>query len=353
MINDIVRQDIDTICTHLGDRAEVFSGKAIAVTGGAGFMGSYFVDVFCNLNDTVLSPPCRIISIDNYSTGSIQRLDHLANRQDIEFIDADIAKGVPLDETAHYIIHSASIASPIVYRQHPLETIEVNVIGTWHLLKYALDRNVDSILYLSSSEIYGDPTEGNVPTAETYWGNVSSTGPRACYDESKRLAETLCTNYYRQHKLPVKIVRPFNVYGPRLILDDGRVVPDLINDALNDRALTLYSNGLSTRSFCYISDAIRLMLDILLSNHDGDAFNVGNDVEITINELAEEIKHLFGGRLEIAHKVHSDKDYLTDNPQRRCVNIAKAKNLLDYEPRIDLATGLSRTIKSYQEKGIK
>ncbi|NQT05144.1 MAG: NAD-dependent epimerase/dehydratase family protein [Dehalococcoidia bacterium] len=347
--NDIVRQAIADICAHLGERAQVLSDKTIVITGGAGFICSYFLDVLCCLNDCGLSPPCHVASVDNYSTGAAWRLAHLRERGDVSLIEADISKDVPLPQTIHYIIHGASIASPVVYRRYPIETIKVNVLSTWHLLKRALKGDVKSLLYLSSSEIYGDPTEGNVPTPESYHGNVSSTGPRACYDESKRLAETLCMTYYRHNRVPVKIVRPFNVYGPRLSLDDGRIIPDLLNNALNGQPLTLYSDGRSTRSFCYISDAICAMLDILLSGHNGEVFNVGNDEEVSIRQVAEEIDHQSGHRLGIEYRAHEDTDYLKDNPQRRCPDLSKAKRLIDYQPQVNLASGLARTLKWHQE----
>src|SRR5581483_3358860 len=202
----------------------------------------------------------RVISVDNRSTADPTRLTHRAGRDDFELIVHDATTPLELTERVDVVIHGASIASPSWYRERPLETIDVNVGGTRNLLELVRAHESRRFLYLSSSEIYGDPPRERVPTAEDYWGNVSCTGPRACYDESKRLAETLCMTYFRLFATPVTIVRPFNVYGPRLRLDDGRVVPDFLRDALAGKPVEILSDGSVTRSFCYVSDAAAAML---------------------------------------------------------------------------------------------
>ena len=194
---------------------ERLAGKTVLVAGGAGFLPSYLVDALVRANERLLSEPCRVISVDNLATGVAGRLEHLRDRPDMAFVEADIVQGVALDEPVHHIVHAASIASPTWYRQYPLETIDVNVTGTRRLLELAREHEVESFLYFSTSEVYGDPPPERVPTSEDYWGHVSSTGPRACYDESKRLAEALCMTFFRLYETPVKMVRPFNVYGPR------------------------------------------------------------------------------------------------------------------------------------------
>jgi dTDP-glucose 4,6-dehydratase/UDP-glucuronate decarboxylase len=206
------------------------------------------------------------------------------------------------------------------------------------------------LLYISTSEIYGDPDAAHIPTREDYRGNVSCTGPRACYDESKRMAETLCSTYYSLYGVPVKVIRPFNVYGPGQRLDDKRIIPDLISAALERRPLELFSDGRATRSFCYVSDAIRALWHILLSDTNGEAFNVGNDErEITIGMLAELVREAAGPpQLEILHRASEDKHYLTDNPQRRCPDLTKLRGRFPWTPNVPLAEGLERTLRSYR-----
>jgi dTDP-glucose 4,6-dehydratase/UDP-glucuronate decarboxylase len=252
-----------------------------------------------------------------------------------------------------WIIHGASIASPPVYRRLPLETIDVNVNGTRHMLDL-LRRDGRGMLLMSTSEIYGDPDPGHIPTAEDYRGFVSCTGPRACYDESKRLAETLAMTYYRLYGSPVKIIRPFNVYGPGQRLDDGRIIPTVISAALHRRPIVLYSDGRATRSFCYVRDAIRSMLLVLVSSAAGEAFNVGNDEEISIGELARIAANLNGPpELPIHFETSADRDYLCDNPQRRCPDLTKLRQLGGWEPPVRVREGLSRTLESYRDDEVE
>jgi dTDP-glucose 4,6-dehydratase/UDP-glucuronate decarboxylase len=247
-------------------------------------------------------------------------------------------------------VHGASIASPVFYRRFPLETIDVNVTGTRLMLDLARN-GARGLLYISSSETYGDPDPTSIPTPETYWGNVSFTGPRACYDESKRLAETICATYHRLYGTPVKIVRPFNVYGPGQRLDDGRIIPDLMSAALARRPLVLFSDGRATRSFCYVSDAIRAMLTVLLSGAEGEAYNIGNDTEeMSIGRVAECMSDVAGPpKLPVRYEASVDSNYLTDNPQRRCPDLTKLRRLKGWTPLVSVRDGLSRTLQSYQE----
>jgi dTDP-glucose 4,6-dehydratase/UDP-glucuronate decarboxylase len=204
-------------------------------------------------------------------------------------------------------------------------------------------------VYVSSSEVYGDPPPDRVPTKEDYWGNVSSLGPRACYDESKRLAETLCMTYFRSFHVPVTIVRPFNVYGPGLRLDDARIVPDLISNALEGREMALYSDGMVSRSFCYVGDAAAAIIKLLASDLPGEAFNVGNDEEVTIRQLAELVDDLSGNRRGLRLVESADPDYLTDNPQRRCPDLTKIKGSIGWTPQVSLREGIERTLRFYRE----
>ncbi len=348
-----IADDLEEILQRAPAGLRRLEGKTVVVAGGAGFLPSYLVDALAVANDRLLDAPCRVISIDNLSTGVAGRLEHLRNRDDVALLEQDIIEGVSLDEQPDYIVHAASIASPIWYRKYPLQTIDVNVNGTRNLLELAREHEVEGFLYLSSSEIYGDPPPERVPTSEEYWGHVSSTGPRACYDESKRLAEALCMTYFRLYETPVKLVRPFNVYGPRLRLDDGRVIPDLVSDALNGRPITLYSDGRATRSFCYISDFVTALILLLVADVAGEAYNVGHDQEVTIREAAEAVDRVSGRELGIRLKSSEDSDYLTDNPNRRSPDLSKTKATVDWNPEVDLEEGLRRTYQDYLETGAR
>jgi UDP-glucuronate decarboxylase len=348
-INVVIHEDIITIINDLGDRLTKLSGKTLLVTGGSGFLCSYFIDTVFTLNSKGLNPPCKVISMDNYKVGRRDRFNYLESNPNIEFLQHDVTQ--PIDLDVDYIIHGASIASPTFYRRYPLETIDANVTGTRLMLEMARNKHVQGILYLSTSEIYGDPDPDHIPTNEEYRGNVSCTGPRACYDESKRLAETLCMNYYQLYNVPVKVVRPFNFYGPGQWLADGRIIPDLMTAAISHKPIVLYSNGLATRAFCYISDAIRAMWHLLLSDVSGEAFNVGNDQEeVTILQVAELLRKISGPPLlDITQRVSEDAQYLTDNPQRRCPDLTKIRRQFNWAPSVSLSDGLARTLRSYLE----
>jgi len=349
--NGVVQDDVRSIAEELGGTLAPLSGSTIFITGGSGFLCSYFLETIAWLNENAWRSPCRVITADNLRSGVAERVAHLAARPDFRFIAHDVSQPFSIDEPVEWIIHGAGIASPTFYRKYPLETIDVNVMGTRHILELAKRQNVRSVLCLSSSEIYGDPDRRNIPTAEDYRGYVSCTGPRACYDESKRMAETLCGVYRNLHNVRVKVVRPFNVYGPGQRLDDGRVVPDLISAALQRRPIVLHSDGRATRSFCYIRDAIRAMCLILMSDADGETFNVGSDEkEISVAELAYEVSRVAGPpTLQVIHRKSDDAHYLTDNPQRRCPNLTKLRKRFSWSPTVSLAEGLRRTLDSYRE----
>lgn len=349
-ISSVIQEDVQFIVEHLGADLEPLLGKAILITGASGFLCSYFLDVIAMLNDNSGKPPCRVIALDNFKSGVPDRIEHLIKRDDIKVEHHDIRTPYRPDIAVDWIIHGASIASPTFYRQYPLETIDVNVNGTRHMLDLAF-QNVRSLLFLSTSEVYGNPDPTFIPTPETYMGKVSFTGPRACYDESKRLAETLCATYFRLYETPVKVVRPFNVYGPGQSLEDLRIIPDLMASAINLEPIVLYSDGSATRSFCYIRDAVQGMIHVMLSEADGEAFNIGNDAEeISIRELAKRMGEVAAPPvLPIEYRLSQDPDYLIDNPQRRRPNLAKISSLVSWRPEVALTEGLSRTLRSYRE----
>lgn len=348
--SSVVQDDLDAICAAAEAPLRALEGKTVLVAGGAGFVPSYVVDALARANDRLLATPCRVLSLDNLLTGTRSRLAHLEGRPDVKLVEHDVTAPLELGEPVHAVVHGASVASPVWYRKHPLETIDVNVTGTRRLLDLAREHEVESFVYLSSSEIYGDPPAEWLPTSEDYRGNVAATGPRAPYDESKRLAETLCMTYFRLFEVPVKIVRPFNVYGPRLRLDDGRVVPDFLSDALAGRPITLFSDGRATRSFCYVADFCTALLLLLAEGRAGEAYNVGSDEEVTIREAAETLDALPGVGVGVRFATSEDADYLTDNPSRRCPDLSKVRAAVGWEARVSLREGLRRTLDSYREE---
>ncbi len=337
----IVDEDLEHIVQDISDFSKVLQNKTVLVAGGKGFLGTYFVKTLVKLNQ-IFENPVKIFVLDNLITEKNKtRFDD----DNINFVEADISNSIPIKEKIDYVIHSASIASPPIYRKFPLKTIDVNYQGTRNLLDCAKDNEIRSMLFLSSSEIYGDPSI--VPTPENYWGHVSCTGPRACYDESKRLAETACMLYSQLYNIPIKVARPFNVYGPFLRLDDGRMIPDFMKNAIEKSKINIYSDGTPTRSFCYISDAIRGFFRILLLGEKGSIFNVGNDEEVSVRQVAELVKNCFDKSVEINLEKNPDPHYTTDNPQRRCPDLTHIKNKVGYFPTIKLDEGIKRLHKWY------
>ena len=337
--------DLAEIIEGLGADAERFAGKTVLMAGGAGFLGRHFVALFRRLNRDVLSRPCKVISADNYITGEQLAL-HEGGRHDPNVVDvwADVSYPLPIREDLHFIIQAAGVASPVYYMKYPLETIESAVQGTRNLLDLARrNKSLEGFLFFSSSEIYGDPDPRSVPTPETYHGYVSSVGPRACYDESKRLGETIATVYQQQYGVPVAIVRPFNVFGPGMKHNDRRVIPMFTYEALNGRTIPVHGDGSQTRTFCYISDAICGFIKTLLKGRPGEAYNIGNsDNEISMRNLANLFAELIPNSQ--FHNISYPKTYPAGEPQRRCPDLSKANRELGYEWRVDLKVGLRRFI---------
>lgn len=345
---DVISKDMEEIYISAKGCIGKKGGRTWIITGSGGFIGSYFLDFIDYCNRYVFSTPDKVICIDNYRTSSLDRVRHLTGNDNFIFIEKDISKPIEVTQDVDYIVHAASIASPTFYRKYPIETIEVNVWGLKNMLDIAKSKSIKSMLYLSSSEVYGDPDPTNIPTSESYNGNVSCIGPRACYDESKRLGETLCVNYWKKYGVPVKIVRPFNVYGPGLRIDDRRVIPDYFKGALYNRKIEILSDGRPTRSFCYISDAVAGFIKVLMSEYNGEVFNIGNDdEEISMKKLAEKIAEIVENT-EIMYSQSNDKEYLADNPHRRCPDLRKAKNLINYHPSVNLEAGLRRLMDWYK-----
>ncbi len=351
MQTKIVKEDIENIAKFLKEDCKKLNGKTVLITGAAGFMGSYFCDVIAYFNENFLEKNCKIIAVDNLISGNKSKISNLLKKPFFKFIEANVSKPFEIEEKLDFIIHAASIASPIIFRQNPLETMDSNTLGTKNLLELAKKNKVEAFLFTSTSEVYGDPSPENIPTKETYRGNVSCTGPRACYDESKRFGETLCMVYFTKFNVPIRISRSFNVYGPRLGLHDKRVLPDFMLNAWNNQNIVLLSDGSPTRGFCYITDSIRGHFKVLLSDANGEVFNIGNDLEeISILELAKCIVKTSGKNLEVEFKKSKDKYYLIDNPNRRCPNVTKLKEFFsDWKPEVMLKEGLERTWQYHLE----
>lgn len=340
MKSSIIEEDIQTIVEEIKPIADSLNGKTLLITGGAGFLGNYFILTLDYLNKNILKNPCKMISVDNFITG-IHR--HLDGAENFKFIKHDVIGPLKLEEPIDFIVHAAGIGSPEYYRKFKIETIDVGVLGTKNMLELAKEKNVESFLFFSSSEVYGSPNSRHVPTPEPYCGNVSCTGPRSNYDESKRLGEALCVAYHEIHNIPVKIVRPFNVFGPGMRKDDCRVVPNFVAHAFDEKPLLIYGQGKHTRTFCYITDATVGFFKVLLSDCNKESFNVGNDdQEITVEELAKIIGEILPGKVAIKKTTGPVDAYGSVDPKRRCPDLTKIKTTLHYSPKVSLREGLER-----------
>ena len=352
-----LKSDIREIAGTLGEDAQAFAGRTVLLCGGAGFLGRYFTALFAYLNDQVLADRCRVIVCDNLITSGAAGAAPLRG-DDIRFLAHDIIAPLELDEPIDYIIQAAGIASPYYYRKYPLETLEVATLGTKQTLTLGLKHQLKGFLFFSSSEIYGDPDPQHVPTSESYRGNISCLGPRACYDESKRLGETLCAIFHELYGVPTRMVRPFNVYGPGMQETDYRVLPNFASRIIGGQPLHVYGSGRQTRTFCYVTDAIAGFIKVLLHGGPAQAYNIGNPVpELSMLELARILERVVGRPLEVQVVEYPDT-YPADEPQRRCPDISKAARQLHYTPAVSLEEGLRRfmgwTAKHYtgsQSKG--
>ena len=342
-MHSIILADLEIIAKGVKKEAKALEGKTLYISGGAGFLGSFIVGAVHILNKSFLRKPCKVISVDNYITAPQKSFLADIKDKNIKLVRADVTKKFKIKGPVDYIIHAAGIASPTFYRKYPLETIAAAVFGSKNLLELARQKNTKSFLFFSSSEIYGDPDSEFIPTPETYRGNVSCTGPRACYDESKRLSETLCLDYHRVYATPVKIVRPFNVYGPGMRTDDPRVIPTFIYRGLRGESLPVYGSGSQTRTFCYVSDATIGFLKILLSGKNGEVYNVGSEEkEISMASLARVTTSILGVKSTV-RLIGYPTSYPTDEPKRRCPDLTKIKKELGFQPRVDVESGIART----------
>ena len=304
------------------------------ITGAAGFLGSH-------LTDLLLARGHKVIGLDNFVTGSVDNIVHLGGNPNFKFIQQDVTEFIFLAGPVDYVWHFASPASPIDYLQIPIQTMKVGSLGTHKALGLAKHKNA-RFLVASTSEIYGDPLVH--PQTEEYWGNVSTIGPRGCYDEAKRFAEALTMAYRREHKVATRIVRIFNTYGPRMRLNDGRVVPAFISQALKNKPVTVFGAGKQTRSFCYVSDLIEGIYRLMMSDYDLPV-NIGNPTEMTMLEFAAEIIRAIQSKSKVVHKPLPQ-----DDPKQRKPDITKARKLLKWEPQVKLAEGMEKTIAYFKTK---
>ncbi len=308
----------------------------VVITGAAGFIGSHLCDRF-------LKEGFYVIGIDNFLTGSPENISHLIGHQNFRFIKYNVTNYIHIPEDIDIVLHFACPASPVDYLNYPIQTLKVDSLGTFHTLGLAKAKNARYV-FASTSEVYGDPQVH--PQPETYWGYVNPIGRRSVYDEAKRFSEATCMAYFREHGVDVRILRIFNTYGPRMRLDDGRVIPNFIGQALRDEPLTVYGDGSQTRSFCYIDDLVEgIFIATMKEGLEGEVFNLGNPEEYPIIELAKKIIEITGSNSSIEFLPLPE-----DDPKRRCPDITKAKNILGWEPKISLDEGLKLTIEYFSKK---
>lgn len=307
--------------------------KRVLITGAAGFLGSHLCDRF-------IKEDCEVIAMDNLITGSLRNIEHLFKLKQFEFYHHDVSKFVYVPGKLDYILHFASPASPIDYLKIPIQTLKVGSLGTHNLLGLAKAKSA-RIIVASTSEVYGDPLVH--PQTEDYWGHVNPIGPRGVYDEAKRFQEAITMAYHRFHGLETRMVRIFNTYGPRMRLNDGRVLPAFIGQAIRGEDLTVFGDGSQTRSFCYVDDLVEGIYRLLLSDYAGPV-NIGNPTEITIKEFGEEIIKLTGTKQKLVFK-----DLPTDDPKQRKPDITLAKKVLGWEPKVNRAEGLKITYAYFKQ----
>lgn len=358
-LSALLDEDLGRVCADAAAEFDRMSGGRLLVTGGGGFLGYYLVQAPLHWNR--LNPgraPIEVVVWDNWLRGKPQWLQSLVGTPHLSVHDYDLTRPLPAD-AGHFdwIVHAASIASPIYYRAMPIRTIDANINGLRNLLDRAVaqrdaGRPLSGLLFFSSSEIYGDPSPDAIPTPETYRGFVSCTGPRACYDEAKRFGETLCVVFAQAEQVPAKVARPFNNYGPGLKINDGRVIPDFARDILAGRDIVMLSDGKPTRTFCYATDAITGYFKILVSGRPGEAYNVGiQEPEISMAGLAELMaataRPLLGYQGTVTLGRSQEAAYLVDNPNRRCPIIDKIRSELAFAPRVEIDEGIWRTLVWY------
>ncbi len=334
----MISEDIQAVCGELKKAGVDFEDKKVLITGGAGFLGSW-------ISQAVVEQGALVTCIDNLSSGQESNIEELKDRENFTFIQHDISKPIYLEGDYDLVMHLASRASPFEFDKFPIQILKANTLGIWVALGIA-KKHKARFLYTSTSEIYGDPDPKYIPTPESYNGNVNPVGPRSCYDESKRAGEAFVKAYELQHGMDTRIVRIFNTYGPKMRAGDvyGRVVPRFIEQALNGKPITVFGDGTQTRSFTYVRDQVEGILRLAwVEEAMGEVVNIGSNVETKVIELAKIIIQLTNSESEIVfHPLPKD------DPRRRCPDITKAKNLLNWRPQVSLEEGLRKTIEWFE-----
>lgn len=357
-MNKIVKNDLERIYNALTDEERArLGGATVLFTGGAGFLGFYFLSFLAHYRDALGIR--KAICLDNFRMGCPKWLKDLSGAGLAELhrfdVAADDIAGIGGAGEADYVYHMASIASPVFYRRHPIETLDANIWGLRRLLDFYCEKDIKGLAFYSSSEIYGDPPPESIPTPEGYRGSVDCQGPRACYDESKRFGETMCYLFHQKYGMPIAIIRPFNNYGPGMRLNDRRVPADFASAVLENRDIVMLSDGSPTRTFCYVSDAVTGYLKAALHAADGfETYNIGTDgPEISIRRLAEIYaeagREIFGYAGSIRFGISKDGEYLVNNPGRRCPVIDRARRKLGYSPQIRVEDGIRYFLEFIKE----
>ena len=333
-----LEEDIDYIYKSLGRKPKTLEGKKILISGGAGFLGTYFTEVIARYNKTLFKKPCKIFILDKFID---KKKKILLKKNSFDFKVHDVSKKINLSQKFDYIIHAAGIPTPSEYKVRPIDTLDVSYLGTRFLLDVAKKMKA-KFIFFSSSEIYGNPDKKNIPTKEDYRGYVSSIGGRSCYDEGKRVGETLSYTYYERFGIHTNCIRPFNVYGPGMLRTDYRVLPNFALNILMKKPLRVFYPGTQTRTYCYVTDAIIGFFLVFLKGSPGEIYNIGNNKpEVTVFELANKVKNNLDTKVKIKIMKYP-KDYPDEEPERRCPDLKKSKTQLGYYPKINLDEGLTK-----------
>ena len=347
-INRLILEDVESISIEYLNYFKKLKNTTILITGGGGFLLSYFVELIFVLNKK-FSLNIKLEVYDLFKNGIPARLKFYKKNQNINFFKKDVSKKFKINDKYSIIIHGASIASPTFYKIYPIETLKVNTIGYFNMLDQVKNyKKLKCFIYMSSSEVYGDPDVKNVPTKESYNGNVSFLGSRACYDESKRIGETISVSYFRNNNLPIRIIRPFNVFGPGQNLDDKRFIPDILKNLSKNEDVILFSDGKPKRSFCYIVDQIRGILEVVFKGKNGESYNVGNNQEVSMYNASKKIIKISGLKRKIIFKKNYQINYNQDSPNRRCPDLTKLQKLDGWRPIYSFEEGIKRTLTYYR-----
>ena len=347
MRNQIVQEDLDYIINAITDWGDL-SGKTILIAGANGFLPAYMVETLLFLNEKKLIDEIKVIGLVRNLEKALSRFSEYRDRKDFQLIVQDINNPISIPNRVDCIIHAASQASPKYYGKDPVGTLNANVLGTNNLLSLALKKKIQTFLFFSSGEVYGEVDAQLMPIKENSYGYIDPLNVRSCYAESKRLGETMCISWSHQYGIPIKIVRPFHTYGPGMQLDDGRVFADFVADIVHNRNIVMKSDGSALRSFCYLADATSGFFHVLLRGANRNAYNIGNDkAEVSILQLADILTNLFPERsLKVIRQQEISTSYLKSNVNRTCPDTAKAR-ALGWQPQYSIAEGFKRTVRSY------